>query len=90
MKVIKNTKNFKNLNNLYMTNRVEGGNNWNEREVKIVVDKIKEYNITPLEVGQKFKVLALHPKAGTLHTGTILTSNTTSAHVQFDREDLGV
>lgn len=61
-----------------------------EQEVKIVLDKIDEYGVSPLEVGQKVKILALHPRAGTLHTGTILTSNIVSAHIQFDREDLGV
>jgi hypothetical protein len=61
-----------------------------EQEVKLVLDKIDEYGVLPLEVGQKVKILALHPRVGTLHTGTILTSNIVSAHIQFDSEDLGV
>jgi len=69
---------------------MEKDQNLSEEEVKIVLKKVKEFNISPLEVGHKFKVLALHPKVGTLHTGTILTSNIVSAHIQFDREDLGV
>lgn len=55
-----------------------------------MLQKIDEFNLTPLEVGAKIKILALHPKVNTLHTGTILTSNIVSAHIQFDREDLGV
>lgn len=67
-----------------------GDRSLSEAECKLVIQKIDEYNLTPLEVGQKIKILALHPKLNTLHTGTILTSNISSAHIQFDREDLGV
>lgn len=67
-----------------------GDRSLNEAEVRTVLQKIDEYGITPLEVGQKVKILALHPRVNTLHTGSILTSNIVSAHIQFDREDLGV
>mmetsp|Transcript_697 Transcript_697/g.583 ORF Transcript_697/g.583 Transcript_697/m.583 type:complete len:91 (+) Transcript_697:891-1163(+) len=90
MKVIKkSTKQFSNFKNFSASNRYEYSN-WNEVEIKMVLDKIKEFNIAPLEVGQNHKVLAFHPRDGALHTGIILTSNSTSATVQFDREDLGV
>ena len=56
-----------------------------EQECKIVLDKIDEYGIIPFEVGQR--VLA---KINSLHTGTILASEVTSAYVQFDRADLSV
>ena len=67
-----------------------GDRSLTEIECKIVLQKIDEFNLSPLEVGTKTKILALHPRVNTLHTGTILTSNIVSAHIQFDREDLGV
>ncbi|CAI2361399.1 unnamed protein product [Moneuplotes crassus] len=92
MKILsKNKNNFKNIEKLvchqYLMDKEE---DINEEEVRIVLNQIKKFNTTPLEVGQRFKVLALHPRTGTLNTGTILTSNIVSAHIQFDREDLGV
>jgi hypothetical protein len=66
-----------------------GDRSLSEHEVKIVLEKIYEFRVGPLEVGQPVKILALHPKVGGLHTGSVLTSNIDSAHVQFDREDFG-
>lgn len=66
-----------------------GDRSVNEHEVNTVLEKIYEFGVGPLEVGQPVKILALHPKVGGLHTGSVLTSNMDSAHIQFDREDLG-
>jgi hypothetical protein len=49
---------------------------------------IKEYQIAPLVVSQR--VLAIHPKTKELHTASLLTTDVSQYHAQFDIPDLGV
>lgn len=42
----------------------------------------------PLSVGQR--VIAIHPKTGDIHDGSILTVDHSRCHVQFDNHELGV
>lgn len=92
MKILsKNKNNFTNIEKLVRHQYLmEKDEDLKDSEVKSVLAQIKKWKATPLEVGQKYKVLAVHPKTGNLSTGTILTSSIVSAHIQFDREDLGV
>lgn len=59
---------------------------FSENDVKCVLKIVKEFQIAPLVVGQR--VLALHPKYQELRTATLLTSDVSAYHAQFDKPDL--
>jgi len=61
---------------------------FNEDRVKDVLSKIKEYQIAPLMVSQR--VLAIHPKTKELRTASLLTTDVSQYHAQFDKPELGV